>query len=405
MRRNSTPRRSARRAANTRWRRSTCSARISCVSASWATGHTPYLTLAPRYEAEQLRAFAQIIRNGHLYKGYKPVHWCMDCRSALAEAEVEYEERTSPSIDVRFEVVDRADLARRLGVAALPPGRASIAIWTTTPWTLPANQAVAVTPGVRIFAVRSSRADSTARRAGRCRGRARRPAFDAPELLILASELADSVLQRASIPSSRELARVKGAALEGLQLQHPFYDRVVPVILGEHVTLESGTGAVHTAPGHGQEDYIVGKQYGLPVDNPVGGDGRFLPATPNCSPASKCSRRTSTWSRCSKSAAGWCITKPLPHSYPHCWRHKTPIIFRATPQWFIGMEQAGSARQRRWPRSARSTGCRAGASSASRAWSTNRPDWCISRQRTWGVPIALFHAQGNRRAASAHRRV
>ena len=225
----------------------------------------PYLTLAPRYEAEQLRAFAQIIRNGHLYKGYKPVHWCLDCRSALAEAEVEYEERTSPSIDVKFAAVDGPDLARRFGLQALPPGRASIVIWTTTPWTLPANQAVAVHPEFDYSLLRVSRTSQ----------------FDdvhsGVETLLVASELAPAVLKRAGLAASQEIGRVKGAELEHLRVRHPFYDRVVPVILGEHVTLESGTGAVHTAPGHGQEDFIVGKKYGLEVDNPVG-QRRALPA-------------------------------------------------------------------------------------------------------------------------------
>src|SRR5512143_3414988 len=175
------------------------------VMGDWAN---PYMTLAPRYEAEQLRAFAQIVRNGHLYKGYKPVHWCLDCRSALAEAEVEYEERTSPSIDVRFDVVDSADLARRVGAARLPNVRASMVIWTTTPWTLPANQAVAMHPefDYSLLAI---------------------DAGGGEELVVLASELAPSVLRRAGVGSPRELARVKGAALELLQLRHPFYDRVV----------------------------------------------------------------------------------------------------------------------------------------------------------------------------------
>jgi isoleucyl-tRNA synthetase len=329
----------------------------------------PYLTLQPRYEAEQLRAFAQIIRNGHLYKGYKPVHWCLDCRSALAEAEVEYEERTSPSIDVRFAFVDRADLARRLRLA-LPPGqRASVVIWTTTPWTLPANQAVALHPeyDYSLLAVASA--------AGH-------------ELLLLASDLAESVLKRAGVTSSRELARAKGAALEGASLRHPFYDREVPVILGEHVTLDSGTGAVHTAPGHGQEDFIVGQRYGLPVDNPVGNDGRFLPATPLFA-GEKVFDANPKVVEVLDERGTLLHHEPFRHSYPHCWRHKTPVIFRATPQWFISMEQAGlrqaalaEIRKVHWMPDwgeQRITGMIAG-----------RPDWCISRQRRWGVPLALF---------------
>jgi isoleucyl-tRNA synthetase len=336
------------------------------VMGDWAN---PYLTLQPRYEAEQLRAFAQIIRNGHLYKGYKPVHWCLDCRSALAEAEVEYEERTSPSIDVRFEVVDRTDLARRCGLDALPPGRASVAIWTTTPWTLPANQAVALHPefDYSLLAVASA---------------------DGAELLLLASELAESVLKRAGAAQQREIARVKGAVLEGLALRHPFYEREVPVILGDHVTLESGTGAVHTAPGHGQEDFVIGQRYGLAVDNPVGGDGRFLASTLLFAGEKVFDANKHVVEVLGERGA-LLHHEPFRHSYPHCWRHKSPVIFRATPQWFISMEQAGlraaaleEIRKVHWMPDwgeQRITGMIAG-----------RPDWCISRQRRWGVPLALF---------------
>jgi isoleucyl-tRNA synthetase len=344
------------------------------VMGDWAN---PYLTLAPRYEAEQLRAFAQIIRNGHLYKGYKPVHWCLDCRSALAEAEVEYEDRTSPSIDVRFPVADVADLARRAGVAALPVDRASVVIWTTTPWTLPANQAVALHADFDY----SLLAIETAAGA---------------ELLLLATELAGPVLERAGVKRTSEIARVKGAALEGLGLRHPFYDRIVPVILGEHVTLESGTGAVHTAPGHGQEDFVVGQRYGLPVDNPVGGDGRFLPATAIFAGEKVFDANPHVVEVLAQHGT-LLHHEPFRHSYPHCWRHKTPVIFRATPQWFISMEQAGlrdaalaEIRKVKWMPDwgeQRISSMIAG-----------RPDWCISRQRRWGVPLALFtHRQTGER--------
>jgi isoleucyl-tRNA synthetase len=335
------------------------------VMGDWAH---PYLTLAPRYEAEQLRAFAQIIRNGHLYKGYKPVHWCLDCRSALAEAEVEYEERTSPSIDVRFDVVDAADLARRVG-ARLPSVRASIVIWTTTPWTLPANQAVAVHPefDYSVLAI---------------------DAGSGEELVVLASELAPSVLKRAGCASSREIARVKGAALELLQLRHPFYDRIVPTILGEHVTLESGTGAVHTAPGHGQDDFIVGKKYGLPVDNPVGSDGRFLPATALFAGEKVFDANKHVIEVLGERGA-LLHHEPFRHSYPHCWRHKTPVIFRATPQWFISMEQAG-LRKAALEEIGKVEWTPGWGEQRIYSMIEGRPDWCISRQRTWGVPLALF---------------
>ncbi len=216
----------------------------------------PYLTLDPKYEAEQLRSFAQILRNGHVYKGLKPVHWCLDCRSALAEAEVEYEEKDSPAIDVSFPFVDRAELARRFGVSQPLQHEASIVIWTTTPWTLPANQAVAI--GAQF---KYSLMDTGA------------------QLLVLATELRDAVLARAGIEGAQCLAEIDGAQLEGLRLQHPFLAREVPVILGDHVTLDAGTGAVHTAPGHGQEDYSVGLKYGLTIDNPVGSNGCFVAGT------------------------------------------------------------------------------------------------------------------------------
>ncbi len=223
----------------------------------------PYLTMAPRFEAEQLRAFSLIIKNGHLYKGFKPVHWCLNCRSALAEAEVEYEDKTSPSVYVRFAVLDHADLARRLGISpeeqqALSDEPTSIAIWTTTPWTLPANRAVAVHPQ---FSYSLVEFELGGRR----------------ERLLLADELVAAVMQALGVTTWVAIAQAKGEALEYLALQHPFYDRQVPVILGDHVTLDAGTGAVHTSPGHGLEDYIVGRRYNLEIDNPVGGDGRFLP--------------------------------------------------------------------------------------------------------------------------------
>jgi isoleucyl-tRNA synthetase len=336
------------------------------VMGDWAN---PYLTLAPRYEAEQLRAFAQIIRNGHLYKGYKPVHWCLDCRSALAEAEVEYEERTSPAIDVRFEVVDRADLAQRLGAADLPPGRASVVIWTTTPWTLPANQAVALHPDFdySLLAVACGAGE---------------------ELLLLATDLAPSTLARAGAAASRDLARVKGAALEGLQLRHPFYARNVPTILGDHVTLESGTGAVHTAPGHGQEDFVIGRKYHLPVDNPVGDDGRFLPATPIFAGEQVFDANKHVVEVLAERGA-LLHHEAFRHSYPHCWRHRTPVIFRATPQWFISMEQAG-LRQAALEEIGKVKWTPDWGEQRIYSMIDGRPDWCISRQRAWGVPLALY---------------
>lgn len=325
----------------------------------------PYMTMAPKYEAEQIRAFAQILRNGHVYKGLKPVHWCLDCRSALAEAEVEYEDRTSPAIDVRFAVTDATDLAKRFGVSALPAPAASVVIWTTTPWTLPANQAVALGPEIKYSLIDTGN-----------------------ELLVLATELADKVLERAGVVGSKRLAEVAGAALEGLVLAHPFYERKVPVILGDHVTLDAGTGAVHTAPGHGQEDYAVGMKYKLPIDNPVGSDGRFVAGTQlfegeRVFDANKHVIAVLT------ERGRLLKEESLRHSYPHCWRHKTPVIFRATAQWFISMDQAG-LRKAALREIGKVKFMPAWGESRIGGMIADRPDWCISRQRSWGVPIALF---------------
>ncbi|MGB1109962.1 MAG: isoleucine--tRNA ligase [Gammaproteobacteria bacterium] len=322
----------------------------------------PYKTMDHKTEAYIIRSLGKIIDKGHMHRGFKPVHWCVDCGSALAEAEVEYEDKKSPTIDVAFSAVDQAEMASRL--AASGEGDIAIVIWTTTPWTLPANQAVALHPDLDYVLVQ---------------GDNRR--------LVLAEALAEDACGRYGI-DFQVVGRCTGAQLEGLMLKHPFYSREVPVILGDHVTTEAGTGAVHTAPGHGQEDYAVGMKYKLPVDHPVGGDGKFLPGTEIFEGLNVFDANGKVIATLAE--RGNLMAKAnLKHSYPHCWRHKTPIIFRATPQWFVSMEQKGlrakaldEIKKVRWIPGwgeARIDGMIA-----------NRPDWCISRQRNWGVPIALF---------------
>lgn len=324
----------------------------------------PYLTMNFHTEAGIVRALGKIALSGHMYKGAKPVHWCTDCGSALAEAEVEYEDKQSYSIDVRFPVVDEAALLAKMPDAQ-GVGAASVIIWTTTPWTLPSNEAVAL----------NAELDYVVAQAG-------------AERVIVAEGLLAEVMKRASIEDYKVLATAKGAELEGLMLQHPFLAKQVPVILGEHVTLDAGTGAVHTAPAHGQEDFVVGQRYGLPVGNPLLDDGTFQ-ASIQYFAGESVHKVNPHVIEVLKEHGALLASSKFKHSYPHCWRHKTPLIFRATPQWFVSMDKLGlrqqtldSIQQVQWVPDwgqARIEGMIA-----------NRPDWCISRQRTWGVPIALF---------------
>ena len=323
----------------------------------------PYLTMDFRFEANIVRALAQIIDRGHLHRGFKPVHWCLDCGSALAEAEVEYRDKQSSAVDVAFAFVDGATAADRLGCDDSVP--LSLAIWTTTPWTLPANRGVAL----------SAELDYVVLEAGSRR-------------VLVAEALAEACAERFGIASADIVGRAKGSALEGLMLLPPFSDEPVPIVLGEHVTTEAGTGCVHTAPAHGLEDFEMGRRYDLEVYNPVGGNGVYHPDTPVFAGQHIFKANDDIIAALAERDVLLCH-KPFQHSYPHCWRHKTPIIFRATPQWFISMSGNGLLEAAQtavegvqwvpdWGRARIDS------------MLEERPDWCISRQRTWGVPIALF---------------
>ncbi len=325
----------------------------------------PYLTMNEKVEADIVRALTDIWVNGGLVQGQKPVNWCLDCGSALAEAEVEYEDRQSPAIHVAFRTA-----AQHHG--ALPEGSedAFAVIWTTTPWTLPANQAICVHPDLEYAWVNTSR------------GR-----------LLLLKDALPALMEQYGETQWTVLRTLQGRELEGLMFEHPFMERIVPLITGSHVTVDTGTGLVHTAPAHGVEDYAVGLRYHLPVDNPVDDHGRFRTAQPFVG-------GLIVWAAnpviidLLRSHGRLLAEALLKHSYPHCWRHKSPIIFRATPQWFITMDgdkpnQPSLREQARqavddtrfypeWGRARLS------------AMIHNRPDWCVSRQRAWGVPIPFF---------------
>ncbi|EIC86544.1 isoleucine--tRNA ligase [Serratia sp. M24T3] len=325
----------------------------------------PYRTMDFKTEANIIRALGKIIGNGHLLKGAKPVHWCTDCGSSLAEAEVEYYDKTSPAIDVAFNAVDSAAVAAKFGATAFN-GQVSLVIWTTTPWTMPANRAISLNAEFSYQLVQIE---------GRC--------------LILATELVASVMKRIGVTEWTVLGECKGADLELQRFHHPFLAFDVPAILGDHVTLDAGTGAVHTAPGHGPDDYVIGQKYGLEVANPVGPNGCYLPGTFPALDGKFVFKANDIIVEILREHDALVHFEKFTHSYPCCWRHKTPIIFRATPQWFVSMDQKGLRAQSlkeikgvqwipEWGQ-ARIENMVA-----------NRPDWCISRQRTWGVPMSLF---------------
>lgn len=322
------------------------------VGGDW---ENPYITLVPEYEGKQIEVFGEMAQKGYIYKGLKPVYWCRDCETALAEAEIEYHDKTSPSIYVAFPV--------REGKGLLPGG-SFLVIWTTTPWTLPANLAIAVHPDRPYGIYRTPRGK-----------------------LVLARELAEAAMQRMGIGEFRLEDEFPGTRLEGVICRHPFYDRDSVVILAEHVTVEEGTGCVHTAPGHGREDFEIGQKYGLPVLNPVDGRGVF---TAEAGQFAGLGVEEANGEIIRELAGRGLLLKEerISHQYAHCWRCKNPILYRATEQWFASVEGFRREALRaiagvRWIPS----------------WGeerihnmvAEREDWCISRQRVWGVPIPIFY--------------
>ncbi len=345
--------------------------------------NNPYRTMDFRYEADIVRSLAKIVERGHVVRGFKPVHWCFDCQSALAEAEIEYADKQSPAVDIAYVAKQPQELAATFGAVLPEDVEVAVPIWTTTPWTLPAS--IAVTLGAELDYVLVEGPAHAGRR----------------RWLVLAEALVQKALSRYGVDEVVVHGRSKGAGLEGKLLRHPFYaERDVPLLLGEHVSAEEGTGAVHTAPGHGQEDFVVGQRYGL-IDkytaaqlNPVDGRGLYLPSTPPAGDVVLAGlhiwKANDVLIAVLKESGALLAHSVITHSYPHCWRHKTPVIFRATPQWFISMEQANLRRDALtaidnvdwvpdWGQA------------RIRGMIESRPDWTISRQRFWGVPIALFY--------------
>lgn len=329
----------------------------------------PYLTMNAKFEADIIRTLGSIIKNGHLHKGYKPVYWSVVGASALAEAEVEYQDKTSYSIDVRFAIADSNDFANRVGAVGADNVPTSVVIWTTTPWTLPANQAVALNADLEYVLLETDLGKGT-------------------ERLLLAEALVESVTKRWELENVEVVGSVSGSKLEGMQLNHPFYDKQVPMILGEHVSTDAGTGCVHTAPDHGVDDFNVGKANGLGTLNFIDDHGVFREGVELFAGEHVYKVDDKVLEVLIEKNA-LVHQEKMRHSYPHCWRTKTPLIYRATPQWFISMSKnrlldraMGAIREVDWVPER-------GQGRIESMLGTS-PDWCISRQRTWGVPITLF---------------
>jgi isoleucyl-tRNA synthetase len=344
----------------------------------------PYLTMAYRNEADEIRALGALLAKGYLYRGLKPVNWCFDCGSALAEAEVEYEDRKDLAIDVGFALAaeDRDKLMRAFALDALPDGPIYAVIWTTTPWTIPGNQALNVHPDIAYSLVDTERG-----------------------ALILASDLEEACLERYNLrrrdPESKLDHRCYGRDLENIRFKHPFYDRAAPVYLGDYVTLDTGTGIVHSAPAYGVEDFESCRRYGMRDEDiltPVQGDGRFVKSLPLFGGSMIWDANLEIVAEIERHGALF-ASAPYVHSYMHCWRHKTPVILRATVQWFAGMDDTPGYEGVKPAEPLRATALRGVENTQFfPAWGqarlhgmiANRPDWTLSRQRQWGVPMPFF---------------